>query len=215
MKLKNLILGAVLLLPMGAYAVTPTKTVTPTSTRTSTVTKTPTQTKTPTPTPTVTNTPTITNTKTVTTSPTITNTPTVTPTPTSTFTSTITPTPFTHSGVEIIKVMAIGVHPKTGNDATQTSVTLTYGDGNQLPDPTISSNGVTMEQVFLEWWDSTAFRQPKQDPNYEISQLTGINGDILTLVRGQNGTTAHTHNTAGDSYTIYLNTFKLFIPSGE
>lgn len=43
---------------------------------------------------------------------------------------------------------------------------------------------------------------PKNDPDREVIQVTDVDGDILTIVRGQQGTTAKDHNTPGKIYVI-------------
>ncbi len=66
---------------------------------------------------------------------------------------------------------------------TDTSITLVSGDGAKLPIPPFN----------LVWYDETNYPDVVSDPNKEIIRVTAISTDTLTVVRGQEGTTAVAH----------------------
>lgn len=80
----------------------------------------------------------------------------------------------------------------TGYNASATSIVLSSGNGAFLP--TASFN--------LTWWNSTDYADPSDDPNVEIVRCTAISTDTLTVVRGQEGTSGSTKNTAGKTYKM-------------
>jgi hypothetical protein len=82
----------------------------------------------------------------------------------------------------------------TGYNASATSVVLASQDGAKLP--AVPFN--------LTWWDATNFSDPADDPNVEIVRVTAITSDTLTITRGQEATTAKTHNTALAQYEMLL-----------
>jgi hypothetical protein len=81
----------------------------------------------------------------------------------------------------------------TGYDQNATSITLHAG-GSSLPAAPFNT----------VWWNSSDFSDPSTDPNVEIVRVTNISGNILTIVRAQEGTTASTKNTGGKTYTMVL-----------
>jgi hypothetical protein len=76
--------------------------------------------------------------------------------------------------------------------AADTAVSLVAGQGSLLPDP----------GFYVYWWDSTLYLQPTGDPKAEIVLVYVKDGDLLTVVRGQMGTTASTKNAANDVYKM-------------
>ena len=80
----------------------------------------------------------------------------------------------------------------TGYDNVATSVVLQAGDGAKLP--TVPFNA--------EWWNSTDYPDPTDDPNRELIRVTTISTDTLTIVRAQEGNSAQTHNTAAKVYKL-------------
>lgn len=84
----------------------------------------------------------------------------------------------------------------TGYDASATSITLSTGDGAKFPDP--STDGA----FNFVWGEYSTYPNMAKDPNVEICRCTARSGDVLTIVRAQEGTTAHNHNTGGKTYRI-------------
>lgn len=82
-----------------------------------------------------------------------------------------------------------------GYNSAATTVVLTTGHGAKLP---------SSYPFYLVWWNSTDYASPDSDPNVEIVEVTNRSSDTLTVVRGQDGTTAVNHNTVGKTYTLYL-----------
>ena len=85
-----------------------------------------------------------------------------------------------------------------GYNSAATSIALTSGEAARvgLPDPASAGafNG--------SWWNSTDYADPADDPNREVIRVTARSGDTLTVVRGQEGSTASNKNTAGKSYKM-------------
>jgi hypothetical protein len=81
----------------------------------------------------------------------------------------------------------------TGYDQSATSIVLHSG-GSSLPAAPFN----------VVWWNSSDFSDPSADPNVEIVRVTNVSGNILTIIRAQEGTTASTKNTGGKTYTIVL-----------
>lgn len=82
-----------------------------------------------------------------------------------------------------------------GYDNAATQIVLQAGDGAKLP--AVPFNG--------EWWNSTDYNDPTDDPNKEIIRFTTqTNTDTFTIVRAQESTSAATHNTAGKVYKIIV-----------
>ena len=82
--------------------------------------------------------------------------------------------------------------------ASDTDITLSPGETSILPDP--SGDG----EYNLVWFDSKNYPQVYDDPKVEIVRVTSIAGDILTVTRAQESTTATTKNTAGGEYRMIL-----------
>ena len=70
-----------------------------------------------------------------------------------------------------------------------TSLTLTTGEGSKFPNPTAP-----------DWFPVTLL---KPDNTLEIAKCTGRAGDVLTIVRGQEGTTGIAFST-GDRVELRL-----------
>ena len=88
------------------------------------------------------------------------------------------------------------VNVSTGYDASATSITLSSGQGATLPDP-------AGDNYNLAWFDATNHSVPSQDGNWEIVRVTAKAGDVLTVTRAQEGTSATTKNTAAAQYVMY------------
>lgn len=81
-----------------------------------------------------------------------------------------------------------------GYNASAVSIILASGHGAFLP----------VAPFNLTWWDSTDYVDPSDDPNVEIVRVTAITVDTLTIMRGQEGTDASTHNIVGSQYEMVL-----------
>jgi len=81
----------------------------------------------------------------------------------------------------------------TGYLASDLSIVLATGDGSKFPDPAIYG------AFNLVWWNYSDYKQPSDDPNVEVVRCTARTGDILTITRGQEGTSASDKNIG----TIY------------
>jgi hypothetical protein len=79
-----------------------------------------------------------------------------------------------------------------GYAAGVTSITLTAGGGARFP--AVAFNAV--------WWNASDFSDPSDDPDVEIVRVTNIAADVLTITRGQEGTSDVAHNTAGKVYKL-------------
>lgn len=82
-----------------------------------------------------------------------------------------------------------------GYNAAATSIVLTTGHGAKFP---------SVFPYYCVWWNVTDFPDPADDPNAEIVQVTARSTDTLTVVRGQDGTSASTKNTASKTYRFML-----------
>lgn len=80
----------------------------------------------------------------------------------------------------------------TGYDDVATSIVLNTGDGARFP--AAPFNAV--------WWNATDFPDPADDPAVEIVRVTAISTDTFTITRGQEGTTAQTHELEGKVYKL-------------
>ncbi len=96
----------------------------------------------------------------------------------------------------------------TGHTSGQTSITLNTGQGAALPDPSV-------RQYNLTWHNLTDFPDPSDDPNVEIVRVTAKAGDVLTVLRGQEGTVATDKNIAGKTYQFLLTPTKKTIDDIE
>lgn len=81
----------------------------------------------------------------------------------------------------------------TTYDSSATSIVLTTGHAARLP---------TALPFNVVWWNSTDYPDPSDDANVEIVRVTAIATDTLTVVRGQEGTSASTKNTGGKTYKM-------------
>jgi hypothetical protein len=80
----------------------------------------------------------------------------------------------------------------TGYDAVATSIVLSSGHGAKLPTAPFNAT----------WWNSTDYADPSDDPNVEVVRVTAISTDTLTVIRGQEGISASTKNTASKTYKM-------------
>ena len=106
---------------------------------------------------------------------TLTNTNTIMPTST----PTITPTPKPQA-------LVLGYY-----NSSETDITLVYGQGKNLPNPAFVA----------DWWNSTDYNIPTDDPLNEQILVTSKNGDTVELVRGYEGP-SFSHNINGKNYMI-------------
>lgn len=81
----------------------------------------------------------------------------------------------------------------TGYSSSDTTIVLASGDGAVLPQT---------PPYNLVWWNATDYPTPALDPQKEIIRVTAINGDTLSILRGQEGTTAQNHNISGKVYKV-------------
>lgn len=73
------------------------------------------------------------------------------------------------------------------------SVTVADGQGATLPSPAPFN---------CTWYDSTTSSDPTNDPDREIVRVTAVVGDVLTILRGQEGTLEVAHNASGKIYRL-------------
>lgn len=85
-------------------------------------------------------------------------------------------------------------------DASATEITLQTGEGAKLPNP--STDG----SFSVVWWNVTDYPEVVNDPNKEIVLVTARTGDVITITRAQEGTSASTKNVSGRTYKM-ANTF--------
>lgn len=83
-------------------------------------------------------------------------------------------------------------------DASATFVTLASGAGAKLPTPPFNCG----------WANTTLYPDAISDPNYEIVRVTAKSGDIMTVLRNQEGLGAFTHNFAGTYQFLCVPTAK-------
>jgi hypothetical protein len=75
---------------------------------------------------------------------------------------------------------------------------ITVPTGASFPD-------TTTEGAFnLVWWNVTDYVDPTNDPFAEIIRVTNRTGNLLTIVRGQEGTTATAKNLTDKQYAVAL-----------
>jgi len=79
----------------------------------------------------------------------------------------------------------------SGISSVATSLTVATGDGARFSFP----KNATI-------WNSTDYARASLDPDREIVRVTNIAGDVLTITRAQESTTAADHNTGGKTYRI-------------
>ena len=103
-----------------------------------------------------------------------------------------------------------------GYDAAATSITLSSGDGALFPAP------ATEGAFNAVWWNYTDFANPSdqhraflagsETEDAEVVRIGARSTDTLSsLVRGQEGTTATTHNKAGKTYRLALDPTKKLV----
>ncbi len=86
----------------------------------------------------------------------------------------------------------------TGYDDAAVTITLVSGDGAKLPQP--STDGA----FNLTWWNATGYNSPADDPDVEIVRCTARTGDVITIVRAQEGTTATVKSISDQTYKLHL-----------
>jgi hypothetical protein len=86
----------------------------------------------------------------------------------------------------------------TGYDSVATTVVLSSGQGAKLPSPAMSG------AFNLVWYNSTDYKDPADDPYYEIVRCTGLTADTTTVARAQEGTSAHNHNIVGKIHSMKM-----------
>jgi len=77
------------------------------------------------------------------------------------------------------------------------SIDLESTLGDLFPDPSV-------QPYNLVWWNSSDYANPAEDPNVEIVRVTAKSTDTLTVVRGQESTSATSKNTSNSVYTVIL-----------
>jgi hypothetical protein len=83
-----------------------------------------------------------------------------------------------------------------GYDHLATAISLVPGEVAKLP--SVASEGA----FTLLFWNVTDYPDPVDDPNKELVRVTGISGNVLTVQRAQEGTTATVKNLAGKEYRM-------------
>jgi len=85
-------------------------------------------------------------------------------------------------------------------DDTATSIELSSGEASLLPNP------ITEGEFNLVWFNSSDYRNPTDDPNVEIVRVIAVDTgtDIITVVRGQEDTSASIKNIGGKTYSMIL-----------
>ena len=56
----------------------------------------------------------------------------------------------------------------------------------------------------MVWWNATDYGDSTEDPLKEIVRVTARTGDVLTVSRAQEGTSAVAHNIAGKTYKLEI-----------
>jgi hypothetical protein len=86
----------------------------------------------------------------------------------------------------------------SGVDEVSTTILLSTGQGSLLPDPAVEGS------FNLTLYNYTAYKDPAADPSMEIVRCTSISGDMLTIVRAQEGTAAKAHNSGVSYYAVRM-----------
>jgi len=86
----------------------------------------------------------------------------------------------------------------TGYDDSDDTIILSTDEGDKLPDPAVSG------EFNLVWWNYSDYRDPSDDPNFEIVRCTARVTNTLTVTRAQESTSASTKNTSGKVYKMLL-----------
>ncbi len=90
-------------------------------------------------------------------------------------------------------------------DLSATEITLKTGEGAKLPNPSVDG------EFDLVWYNWTDYKDPSDDSNKEIVRCTTRSGDVLTVTRAQESTSASNKNTATKSYRMVLSLTKKMI----
>ncbi len=93
----------------------------------------------------------------------------------------------------------VEVNVAGNHSSTENTISLQSGEASNLPDP---SGG----EFNLVWFDSTNFSRPSEDSEVEIVRVTGrdTTNDTITVLRGQENTTAVSHDTTNSDYVLIL-----------
>lgn len=100
---------------------------------------------------------------------------------------------------------------KQGYNAAATTIEVEPGHGARLPNPFVDGS------FNFVWWNAEDYPDPTGnfftdgDPNVEIGRCTARVGDVLTVVRAQEGTAATDKNIATKTYQIFLGATKKLI----
>ena len=86
----------------------------------------------------------------------------------------------------------------TGYDASATSIILSTGHGDRLPNPAVDG------EFNLIWYDSTNSPNPADDSSVEIVRVTARSSDTLTVTRGAESTTPSAKSTSDSTYKMFL-----------
>jgi len=101
----------------------------------------------------------------------------------------------------------------SGISDTDTSLTISDSDASKFPNP--STDGAFNVVIF----NYTDYLDPAEDPDVEIVRVTASSSSggntTYTIARGQEGTTAKSHNTADKTYRIILAPTKKMIEDIE
>jgi hypothetical protein len=90
----------------------------------------------------------------------------------------------------------------TGYNNTDTVIVLAANDGAKLPNP--ANDG----SFNLVWFNNSTYSDPADDPYVEIVRCTTRAGDVLTIVRSQEGTTVSNKNVPTKIYKMILSPTK-------
>jgi len=83
----------------------------------------------------------------------------------------------------------------TGYNATALVIAVSAGHGAKF-------TGITLPFLAV-WWNFTDYADPSDDPGVEVISVTGITGDILTIARAQESTSASVKNVAAKTYKLH------------
>ena len=89
-----------------------------------------------------------------------------------------------------------------GYDSAAVSISLVAGGAAKLPDADVDG------AYNLVWWNYTDYPDPAEDPDVEIVRVTSDTGEVLTITRAQEGTSAANHNLSGRIYKLLLGVTK-------
>lgn len=84
-----------------------------------------------------------------------------------------------------------------GYTSTDTIVSFIPGNGAKFP---LASNG----EYNLVWWNNTDYADPADDPQVEIVRVVSTVGDVFTILRAQEGTSATNKNVPNKTYKMVL-----------